>query len=49
MVWDKDNKKYDPSVPNDCADAFRYAVCTYYDNPDNLWETPDENRRYNNE
>lgn len=48
MVWDKDNKKYDPSVPNDCADAFRYAVCAYYDNPDNLWETPDENRRYNN-
>ena len=48
MVWDKDNRKYDPSVPNDCADAFRYAVCTYYDNPDNLWETPDENRRYNN-
>lgn len=46
MTWDKDNKKYDPSVPNDCADAFRYAVCAYYGNPDNLWDTPDENRRY---
>lgn len=46
MVWDKDNQKYDPSVPNDCADAFRYAVCAYYTNPDNLWETPDEYRRY---
>ena len=40
MIWDKNNEKYDSSVPNDCADAFRYAVCTYYNNPDNLWETP---------
>lgn len=40
MVWDKDNKGYDPEVPNDCADAFRYAVATYYTNPENLWETP---------
>lgn len=41
MVWDsKDKYKYDPEVPNDCADAFRYAVATYYNNPDNLWETP---------
>ena len=40
MVWDKNNEKYDPSVPNDCADAFRYAVATYYNNPENLWETP---------
>lgn len=41
MTWDEKNPlKYDSSVPNDCADAFRYAVCTYYINPDNLWETP---------
>jgi hypothetical protein len=40
MVWDKNNEKFDDSVPNDCADAFRYAVATYYGNPDNLWETP---------
>lgn len=46
MTWDKNNEKYDPEIPNDCADAFRYAVCAYYMNPDNLWETPDENRRY---
>lgn len=42
MTWDETNPlKYDPKVPNDCADAFRYAVCTYYINPDNLWETPE--------
>lgn len=41
MTWDEKNPlKYDASVPNDCADAFRYAVCAYYINPDNLWETP---------
>lgn len=42
MVWDEHNKGYDASVPNDCADAFRYAVNTYYANPDNLWDTPTE-------
>lgn len=42
MTWDEANPlKYDPKVPNDCADAFRYAVCTYYINPDNLWDTPE--------
>ena len=40
MIWSPDNKTYDPEVPNDTADAFRYAVCTYYLNPFNLWETP---------
>lgn len=41
MTWDEKNPlKYDASVPNDCADAFRYAVCAYYINPDNLWDTP---------
>lgn len=40
MVWNKDGSGYDPSVPNDCADAFRYAVCAYYNNPLNLWRTP---------
>ena len=41
MTWDETNPlKYDPKIPNDCADAFRYAVCTYYINPDNLWDTP---------
>ena len=37
MTWDERNEKYDPAVPNDCADAFRYAVCTYFNNLDNLW------------
>lgn len=47
MTWDERNpEKYDADVPNDCADAFRYAVCTYYDNPENLWETPDPEARY---
>lgn len=46
MVWDKTNTKYDPEVPNDCADAFRYALCAYYNNPDNLWTTPDDKERY---
>lgn len=40
MIWDKDGKTYDDEIPNDCADAFRYAVNTYYSNPFNLWETP---------
>lgn len=40
MVWEEGNKKFDDDVPNDCGDAFRYAVCTYYYNPENLWETP---------
>lgn len=46
MVWDKLNNGYDASVPNDCADAFRYAVNTYYANPDNLWETPSVEEYY---
>ena len=46
MTWDEKNDKFDDSVPNDCADAFRYAVCAYYMNPDNLWETPDSEERY---
>lgn len=41
MVWDKNGTGYDGTVPNDCADAFRYAICTYYLNPYNLWSTPD--------
>ena len=40
MVWDKNNKNYNPSIPNDVCDAFRYACCVYYYNPANLWETP---------
>ena len=46
MVWDDNGKDFDDSVPNDCADAFRYAVCAWYTNPDNLWNTPGENVRY---
>ena len=46
MTWDEKNDKFDNSIPNDCADAFRYAVCAYYMNPDNLWETPDNEERY---
>ena len=41
MIWDEKRElHYDDSVPNDCADAFRYAVNTYYNNPENLWDTP---------
>ena len=40
MIWSADNKTYDSKIPNDCADAFRYALNTYYNNPNNLWETP---------
>lgn len=40
MIWDEDNEHFDDSVPNDVADAFRYAVATYYNNPENLWDTP---------
>lgn len=47
MVWDENNKEYDASVPNDCADGFRYAVNTYYLNPENLWSTPDTRQFYN--
>ena len=46
MTWDESNEKYDPSVPNDCADAFRYALCAYYNNPDNLWTTPNDKERF---
>ena len=41
MVWDEDGITYDDSVPNDCADAFRYALNAYYANPLNLWDTPE--------
>lgn len=46
MVWDKKGTGYDGTIPNDCADAFRYAVCTYYLNPYNLWSTPDASNLY---
>jgi hypothetical protein len=46
MVWDKKGTGYDGTIPNDCADAFRYAVCTYYLNPYNLWSTPDTSNLY---
>ena len=46
MIWNDDNsdvvrKTYDGKIPNDAADAFRYAVNTYYNNPLNLWDTPE--------
>ena len=47
MIWDKNNSNYDSSVPNDVADAFRYAINTYYANPDNLWETPSADEYFN--
>ena len=41
MIWDeKRETHYDDRVPNDVADAFRYAINTYYNNPENLWDTP---------
>ena len=42
MIWLEGNEKYDPTVPNDAADAFRYAVNAYFNNPENLWQTPAE-------
>lgn len=42
MIWDESNPRvYDSDVPNDCADAFRYALNYYYLNPENLWDTPE--------
>ena len=47
MIWDESNPRvYDGSVPNDCADAFRYALNYYYLNPENLWETPEASGFY---
>lgn len=46
MVWDEKNEKFDDTVPNDCADAFRYAVNTYFNNPNNIWETPNPELRF---
>jgi PBSX family phage terminase large subunit len=46
MTWDKTNEHFDNKIPNDCADAFRYAVCTYFENPENIWETPNTNDRF---
>lgn len=40
MVWKDGNDKFDDAIPNDVADAFRYAINTYYNNPNNLWATP---------
>lgn len=40
MVWAKDGVTYDGSVPNDSADACRYAVATYYANPAAMWPDP---------
>lgn len=42
MIWDdKRENKFDDSIPNDVADGFRYGVAFWYQNPDNLWKTPD--------
>ena len=46
MTWNEKNEKFDDTVPNDCADAFRYAVCTYFNNPNNIWETPNPELRF---
>lgn len=46
MQWAENGKEYDPKYPNDCADAFRYAVNTYYSNPLNLWDTPHPSEIY---
>jgi hypothetical protein len=46
MTWDEKNEKFDDSIPNDCCDAFRYAVCTFYNNPNNIWETPNPELRF---
>lgn len=46
MTWDKNNVKYDPTIPNDVADAFRYALCTWFYNPENLWIQPKLDNKY---
>lgn len=43
VVWK--NNKLDPSIPNDVSDSFVYAVCTYYENPNNL-NLPERNIEY---
>lgn len=48
MTWDDKNSGFDDDIPNDCADAFRYAVCTYFNNPNNIWDTPNPELRYEN-
>lgn len=46
MIWADDGVTYDGSVPNDCADAFRYALNAYFQNPYNLWQTPENTDFY---
>lgn len=46
MTWDEKNGGFDDEIPNDCADAFRYAVNTYYNNPNNIWDTPNPELRF---
>lgn len=46
MTWDEKNGGFDDTIPNDCADAFRYAVCTYFNNPYNIWGTPNPDLRF---
>lgn len=41
MTWKDDNRTFDGSIPNDTADAARYAICSYFYNPANLWDTPE--------
>ena len=40
MIWKDGKEDFDATVPNDAADAFRYAVNAYFNNPENLWITP---------
>lgn len=37
VIWDKNGKTYDSKIPNDAADAFRYALNLYFGNPDTMW------------
>ena len=46
MTWNEKDNGFNDEIPNDCADAFRYAVCTYYNNPENIWETPNPELRF---
>jgi len=50
LVWNEKQDGYDPTVPNDIADAFTYAVYWYYKQAENIvWMSDVVNKRKQNE
>jgi hypothetical protein len=45
VLWDKDGKTFDRSIPNDDTDALTYAIAYYFINPDNIY-LPDRQKFY---